>query len=129
MRIRLHLSPMNDPRVLVVMQAQWPRALLLAALLEAGYDATGASSLAEALAQSAEAPGRQPVGLIVVDHHISPDDPLYQALLQRHSGAQSLFLESALAPLPGESPEHRLRYPTFIGDVVQAIRRLLPPVQ
>jgi CheY-like chemotaxis protein len=120
---------MNDPGVLVIMKAQWARALLLAALLEEGYDATGASNLEEALAQPPRAPSRQPVGLIVADHHISRDDPDYQVLRQRHPEAQSLFLESALTPPSSEPPEHRLRYPAFIGDVVQAIKQLLPPVQ
>jgi hypothetical protein len=117
---------MNHPRVLVIMRTHWPRALLLGALLEEGYDATGLSSLKEALAQPADAAGRPPVGLIVVDHHISGDNPLYQALLLRHPGAQSLFLESALTPSPGEPPEHRLRYPAFIGDILETVKRLLP---
>ena len=117
---------MSEPRVLVVMQAQWPRALLLAALLEDGYDAVGAASLEEALAQPVQPPGREPVAVIVVDHHISRDDPLFQSLLQRHPGAKSLFLESAFASSQPEPAEHRLRYPIFIGDVVQTIKRMQP---
>jgi CheY-like chemotaxis protein len=117
---------MSEPRVLVVMQAQWPRALLLAALVEDGYDAVGAASLEEALAQPVQAAGREPVGLIVVDHHISRDDPRLQTLLQRHPQAKFLFLESAFGSSQPEPPEHRLRYPAFIGEVIQAVERLLP---
>ncbi len=117
---------MPVPRVLIVMESQWPRALLLAALQEAGYNAVGASTLDEALSQSAQAPGRASGGLIVVDHHISRDDPLFKALLQRHPDAQPLFLESALQPSNTELADDRLRYPLFIGEVVQAIKQLLP---
>jgi PleD family two-component response regulator len=115
---------MSEPRVLVVMQAQWPRALLLAALVEEGYDAVGASSLEEALSQPLQAAGRD-VRLLVLDHHISPDDPRLQTLLQRHAEAKTLFLESAFSSQP-EASEHRLRYPAFMGDVIQAIQRLVP---
>jgi CheY-like chemotaxis protein len=117
---------MSEPRVLVVMQAQWPRALLLAALVEEGYDAVGASSLEEALSQPVQGAGREPVRLIVVDHHISRDDPHLQTLLQRHPEAKSLFLESAFGSSQPEPPGHRLRYPAFMGDVIQAVERLLP---
>jgi CheY-like chemotaxis protein len=120
------VGTMPVPRVLIVMESQWPRALLLAALQEAGYNAVGASTLDEALSQSAQAPGRASVGLIVVDHHISRDDPLFKALLKRHPDARPLFLESALQPSNTELADDRLRYPLFIGEVVQAIKRLLP---
>jgi hypothetical protein len=121
-----HGEHMPLPRVLIVMEAQWPRALLLAALQEEGYGVAGASTLDEALSHSAQAPSRASAGLIVVDHHISRDDPLFQALLQRHPDAQSLFLESALQPSDAELADNRLRYPLFIGEVVRAIQRLLP---
>ena len=117
---------MSEPRVLVVMQAQWPRALLLAALVEEGYDAVGASSLEEALSQPLQAAGREPVRLLVLDHHISPDDPRLQTLLQRHPEAKTLFLESAFGSSQPEPPEYRLRYPAFMGDVIQAIQTLVP---
>jgi hypothetical protein len=118
---------MSEPRVLVVMQAQWPRALLLAALVEEGYDAVGASNLEEALSQPpVQAAGREPVRLLVLDHHISRDDPRLQTLLQRHPEAKTLFLESAFGSSQPEPPEHRLRYPAFMGDVIQAIQRLVP---
>jgi hypothetical protein len=117
---------MSEPRVLVVMQAQWPRALLLAALMEEGYDAVGSSSLEEALSQPVRAADREPVRLIVVDHHISRDHPRLQTLLQRHPEAKTLFLESAFGSSQPEPSEHRLRYPAFMGDVIQAIRRLVP---
>lgn len=121
-----HGEHMPVPRVLIVMEAQWRRALLLAALQEEGYDAVGASTLNEALSQSAQAPGRARVDLVVVDHHISRDDPLFNALLHRHPEAQRLFLQSAFQAANGERSEHRLRYPLFIGEVVRAVKRLLP---
>jgi hypothetical protein len=120
-----HPVAMAIPRVLVVMEAHWPRALLLAALQDAGYDTLGAPNLREALEHPARQPGRGQVGLIVLDHHISPDQPLLRDLLKHFNGAVPLHLESALQP-SNPPIEHSLRYPVSIGDIVQRIEDLLP---
>lgn len=49
------------------MPEHWPRALLRAALREAGYDAVGAPGLSGALRYRAAAPDRGPVRLVVID--------------------------------------------------------------
>jgi hypothetical protein len=117
---------MSGPRVLIVMEVQWPRALLLAALQEAGYDAVGAPTLKEALAYPAPAIGHDPLRLIILDHHVSGDDPLLSQLLQHHTQARTLFLESALRPAALASREQVLRYPTSIGEILRSAQELLP---
>src|SRR5512142_2916514 len=49
--------PGLPPRILVVMPAQWPRALVRAELRERGYDAAGARDLLEALSEDESAEG------------------------------------------------------------------------
>jgi CheY-like chemotaxis protein len=116
---------MSGPRVLIVMEAQWPRALLLAALQEAGYDAVGAPTLKEALAYPAPAIGHHPLRLIILDHHVSGDDPLLSQLLQHHTQARTLFLQSALRPTAPDH-EHVLRYPLSIAEILRSAEELLP---
>ena len=115
---------MAIPRVLVVMEAQWPRALLLAALQDAGYDTLGAATVAEALAHPAREPGRSPIRLIVVDHHLSPNESAVADLLRHFEGAVPLRLRSALQPATPGTDSESLRYPLTIGDVVQRVEDL-----
>jgi PleD family two-component response regulator len=99
-------------RILIVMAAQWPRALLRAELREAGYDALGARDLDEALTYPREEAGRGPVRLIILDQAVSRsrDDPRLVELLQKHQEAQTLLL----------------RYPTTIAEISQTTQQLLP---
>ena len=105
------------------MEAHWPRTLLLAALQEAGYDTLGAATVAEALAHPAREPGRAPIGLIVVDHHLSQNDSAVTDLLQHFQGAVPLRLKSALQPSNPTDPDS-LRYPVSIGEVVRRVEEL-----
>src|SRR4051812_45044558 len=54
----LRRSSEDSVRVLIVMAAQWPRALIRAALQETGYDALGARDLDEALTYPVDEAGR-----------------------------------------------------------------------
>ena len=58
---------MPEPHVVIVMPAQWPRSLIRAALIEAGYDAAGAEDLRDAMRYLAAVPNRATVGLLLVD--------------------------------------------------------------
>jgi hypothetical protein len=119
---------MEAPRVLIVMAAQWPRALLRAALREAGYDALGAPDLQEALLYPEAEAGRGPVGLIVVDQEVieGAGDARLAELSGRHSAASTLLLQSAFqSPVAGPW-QQVLRHPVAIADVVSAVQRLLP---
>ncbi len=128
------MSP-DPPRVLLIMPDQWPRALLRAALREAGYDALGAPGLAAALQYRAEAPGRGPVRLVVVDQPALADDDaaaLLGELGRRHGDPGLVLLARAgdAQPVPGAAavPAWRrvLRRPTSIADLVAAVQTLLP---
>src|SRR5215469_14400511 len=90
----------SSPRILIVMAEQWPRALLRAALREAGYDAIGTRSLSGALAYPAHDPGRGPVAAIVVDWSAldgasdAENRETLAALLERHGAVPALLLGS-----------------------------------
>jgi CheY-like chemotaxis protein len=116
----------TQPRILLVMQRHWPRALILAALNEAGYDATGVSRMEEALAWPGLAPGQGPIRLIILDHEVLHDPESVQKLLQRHPESQALILESAVRPSIDGSYPNTLRYPVSIAEILQAVQQLLP---
>jgi CheY-like chemotaxis protein len=119
---------MNPPRVLIVMAAQWQRALIRAALRDAGYDAVGAVDMAEALSHPAEEPRRGPVRLLILDQRAiqGPDDPSLDQLLRQHPEAVTLILESAFHPSVQGTWQHVLRHPVTIAEIVQTTQQLLP---
>jgi hypothetical protein len=117
------------------MPEQWPRALLRAALREVGYDALGAPGLAGALRYRAQAPGRGPVRLVLLDQAaLGGDDALslLTSLLHRHEEPAAILLARAL-PMPGvpdvavATPWTRVvRRPVSIDGLVAAVQDLLP---
>ena len=122
-------AALDSARILIVMTAQWPRALLRAELREAGFDALGARDLDEALTYPAEEAGRGPVRVIILDQAAVPSgsDPRLRALLQGHPEAQTLLIAGALQPsLPGPWRQV-LRHPTTIADISRTAQQLLPP--
>jgi hypothetical protein len=115
------------PRVIIVQAAQWPRALLRAALRHEGYDALGARDLPEALSYPEQEAKRGPVRLIILDQEVlEGHDSLLTELLGRHHDVLTLVLESAFRPpLQGSWP-HVLRHPVTIAEIVQTTQQLLP---
>jgi hypothetical protein len=109
------------------MPAQWPRALLRAALREVGYDASGTRALRMALDQAAPDEGRGPVRLVVLDQDaLADEDERQLEELRRTSGAPLVLLAPATRRVR-EGPWTRVfRRPTSIGALVQAIQALLP---
>ena len=122
------------PRVLLVMPDQWPRALLRAALREVGYDALGAPGLAGAMRYRAQAPGRGPVRLVVVDQSALEEASatLLPALLHRHEQPASVLLTRVMKPaaMPDvatpASWTRIVRRPVSIAGLVAVVRELLP---
>ena len=121
------------PRVLLVISEQWPRALLRAALREAGYDALGAPSLAAALRYPIQSRGRGLVRLILVDQAALTDEEsatLFDVLLRRHKYPPAVLLARALPaqPLPAGATRwlRVIRRPASIADLVAAVQALLP---
>ena len=124
-----------SPRVLLVIPEQWPRALLRAALREAGYDALGAPSLAAARRYPVQLRDRGPVRLILVDQAGLTDEEsatLLDALLRRHGYPAAVLLARAMPaqPLPaaaGSTPWRQvIRRPASIADLVAGVQELLP---
>jgi hypothetical protein len=118
----------GPPRVLLVMPAQWPRALLRAALREAGYDASGTFTMEGALHQSVPDPARAPVRLVVIDQEALTDEEW-----PRLNDLQNLAPDAALLLLAPRTRSVRegpwasiVRRPTSIAEMVGVIERLLP---
>jgi DNA-binding response OmpR family regulator len=113
--------------VLLVMPDQWLRALLRAALREAGYDAAGTRTPAGALRLAQPEPGRGPVGAIVLDHReVTAAD---RAALERLRLATEapIVLIAAAAREVGDGPWARVvRRPVSIGELVGTIATLIP---
>jgi hypothetical protein len=115
------------PRVVVAMAEQWPRALLRAALLEAGYDAVGARSVAEALAQGRGDPERDPIKLLVVDRPVLVGaERFLEELVSLHGRPICLLVAPAGEVAPEGPWREVLRRPVSIGEIVEAVRRHLP---
>ncbi|HKW12653.1 MAG TPA: hypothetical protein VJO33_19855 [Gemmatimonadaceae bacterium] len=116
------------PRIVIVMPDQWRRALLRAALREAGYDAVGTRGLRQALLVPPSAPERGPVRIIVLDQDAlgDADLPRLEALRERHDRPAVVFLARATVR-PPEGPWHRvLRRPMSVADLVIAAESMLP---
>jgi DNA-binding response OmpR family regulator len=129
-----HSVTSPPPRVLLVIPEQWPRALLRAALRDAGYDALGAPSLAAALRYPIQSRDRGPVRLLLVDQAGLTDEEsatLLDALLRRHGYPAAMLLARAMPaqPLPsaGSAPWRQvIKRPASIADLVAAVQALLP---
>jgi DNA-binding response OmpR family regulator len=110
------------------MPDQWPRAMLRAALREAGYDAVGARDVAEGLHYRVTEPDRGPVRLLVVDQDAlgGIGDALLARVLARYGGPMTLLLAHATSATPAGAWQRALRRPVSIADVVAAVQALLP---
>ncbi len=110
------------------MPAQWPRALLRAALREIGYDASGTRALKAAAYQAAPDSARGPVCLVVLDQDGLAEDAgdELEALRSRTSAAPILLLAPATRRVR-EGPWTRVvRRPTSIAALVQEIESVVP---
>ena len=121
-------SPTLPPRILLVMPAQWPRALLRAALREVGYDASGSRALKAALYQVAPNSARGPVRLVVLDQEAlaEAEGGDLEALRGRTFAAPIVFLAPVTRRVR-EGPWTRvIRRPTSIAALVREIETLIP---
>lgn len=111
------------------MPEQWPRALLRAALRDAGYDALGAPGLAAALRYRPVVADRGPVRLVVVDQGALGDaaeaERLAQ-LLHRHADPMVVLLARATRTPPPGNWRRVIQRPASIAEVVAAVEQLLP---
>ena len=122
--------PGLPPRVLVVMPAQWPRALLRAELRERGYDAAGARDLLEALSDGEPAEG--PVRLILIDQDALTEGDaqllrdLVHRLVEHHPAATVILLAGTMHKEPEGPWQQVLRRPMSISDIVTAVQLAVP---
>ena len=115
------------PRILLVMPAQWPRALLRAALREVGYDAIGTRTVkgAQVLLPSGEGRGR--VRLILIDQDALTEEAQGDLeTLRRGSDAPLVLLAPATRRVSEVGWTGVLRRPLTVGELAQAIERLVP---
>jgi hypothetical protein len=115
------------PRILLVMPAQWPRALLRAALRELGYDAIGTRSVNGARALLPSGEGRGPVRLILIDQDALTEDAQRDLeKLRRASDAPLVLVAPATRRVSEGGWAGVLRRPLTVGELAQAIERLVP---
>jgi hypothetical protein len=115
------------PRILLVMPAQWPRALLRAALREVGYDAIGTRTVKGARVLLLSGEGRGPVRLILIDQDALTEDAQGDLeMLRRDSDAPLVLLAPATRRVSEGGWTGVLRRPLTVGELAQAIERLVP---
>jgi DNA-binding response OmpR family regulator len=116
------------PRVLVVMPEQWRRALLRAALREAGYDAVGTRDLDNALRIPPAERDRGPVRLVVIDQQAlgRGSDAKLEQLLAREGRPKTILISSATTARPTGPWDRVLSRPLSIADVVASTQELVP---
>lgn len=116
-------------RILVVSPRQWTRALLIAELDEAGYDAIGAASVLTALRYRGESPERGPVKLVLLEDRALDAEgrALLGDLRQRHPAAKWVILTAAGSAAPTGQWDLVIQRPIAIRELVQLVRKLLGP--
>jgi DNA-binding response OmpR family regulator len=122
-------SAAPPPRVIIVMETQWPRALIRAALREAGYDAVGTQSLATALRVRPVEPDRGPVRLLIVDQPMlagERDEAGLAVLLTKHAQPATILLARPTVRTPKGSWTRVLERPVSVDEVVAAVEAALP---
>jgi len=120
-------SPPLAPRVLVILGDQWPRALLRASLIDAGYDAVGARTIPEALSLLTGEGERGPVRLLIIDRRALGDqmDGLSE-LLGRCDHPPVVLVAAAGETAPSGAWSQVIRRPVTIGEIVAAVQARLP---
>jgi CheY-like chemotaxis protein len=116
------------PRVLIVMPDQWRRALIRAALREAGYDAVGARGLRQAQLVRASLPGRGPVRVIILDQEalIDTGGAALTGLTQQLGEVNSILVARATIRLPDGQWSRVLRRPVSVAEIVRAVEEVAP---
>ncbi|HJX88191.1 MAG TPA: hypothetical protein VJ277_11575, partial [Gemmatimonadales bacterium] len=115
------------PRVLLVMTDQWPRALLRAALREAGYDAVGTRAIAGAVRLAAPDPDRGQIRLVILAREaLTGADRHDLDQLRAATDAPIVLLAPAGRPVEAGPWAQVIRRPVSIGALVGAVETLVP---
>ena len=109
------------------MTDQWPRALLRAALREAGYDAVGTRAIAGAVRLAAPDPDRGPVKLVILAREVLTGADRHDLdQLRAATDAPIVLLAPAGRPVEAGPWAQVIRRPVSIGALVSAVETLLP---
>ena len=115
-------------RVIIVSHEQWARAGLRAELRERGVDAVGVRDIPEALTQHPKSE-RGPVRLLLIDQDTLSDDVhagMLARVRARLGDPRVVLLAQATRETPSGDWALILRRPVTIGEVADAVLRLLP---
>ena len=117
----------KPPRILVVMDDQWRRALLRAALRQAGYDAIGVHDIAEALLVPPQVSDRGDVRLVIVDQSaFAGGAGVPTVLRERLPNALTVLLGRVTVEWPEGEWTRVLRRPFSVEEVVTVTESILP---
>jgi hypothetical protein len=116
------------PRVILVIPSQWPRALLRAALREAGYRALGTAGLSTAQRFPTVEADQDAVRLVVVDQAAlaGRESDQVDRLLSRHPEAAAVLLAPATQRIRGGPWRRIIRRPASVADVLAVVQSLVP---
>ena len=116
------------PRVLIVMRARWPRALLRAQLRERGYQAFAAPSLSAALPYVSRRHGGAP-HLILADEQLLVGEEARAALAQLGNGVRPAVVLIARSgeALPEGEWSAVVERPVEPTRILRTVASLLPP--
>jgi hypothetical protein len=118
---------MEAARVWVVDIEHWPRAYLLAELIERGYDGTGFETVRDAIVRLIMTPAERPA-LLVLDLHSQPADEKAFAALARQEIPILAIADAtwdAGQGIGGRAWAAVLRRPTTIGAVADWVARIV----
>ena len=108
------------------MPDQWPRALLRAALREAGYDAVGTRNLDTALRVRPEEPDRGSIRLVIVDQSAASARQQLTNLLSLHGKPRTILLGRPTIAAPEGPWERVIKRPASIDDIVTVVQEAVP---
>jgi DNA-binding NtrC family response regulator len=119
------MSP--QPRVLIVMSEDWPRALLRARLRDRGYDAVTAPTLAAAAVFRAHDPERGPIQLLILDQAaLAAGREMLQSFMEQWPGMRVLLIALSNGSVPPGPWTAVVRRPFQSDEVPRAVEALVP---
>jgi hypothetical protein len=116
--MKVALGPDVMPSALIVMPEHWTAALLKAELLERGWDAACAPSMAEGLVLAA---GRKISVALVDQAALSSRDPRLLAWAVAHEGMRLVLLTGAMTEQARGPWQRVLRRPLSLGAIADAL--------
>ena len=111
------------------MPDHWRRALIRAALREAGYDAVGARGVRQVQLVRSTVTGRGAVRVMIVDQDAlagTDSASVTSSLMQRFGDVDAILLARATIRSPRGPWRRVLRRPVTVEEIVRAVEELAP---